>query len=513
MTQATVHTHSGNYYTTRASFVVSKLASWGIDVPVEHIQPPIGRLKSDWTGELAKRYSPLELILLDWFEGRDYRHAHSLIHFQPQQNEWFVIRIISVGDMTRCGDISDYMICRSEVEALALIVAECDRVAVRITDCHRLGTDFYIAINGGMMLRIEPIQFEPYRPDIRDRVRSALKGVRLHDAAAIRRHASRLPGYKDSIAEFDLNSIAEPQEQILGNPGNWAYAMRGALKQIGVDVKQHQAQELAAVFLRASNWHQLVKHQDELHDNVLPVMVEIGTGDDVTRRYYRSSEEAIFAVGEALESLDIPMVIDHFGTSSSSDVAVISARQRRIDRAPHGDGDYWINCGYNDYLQYVADIGPKAIATAEKMLAQVLEHQNGAPVAPLLYRGKGAVDLVAGIMEREEIPENQLVIVGNHALVVEYGDSPDDDGRQAAVLRVYEMNQSGSVTIVNSGIAMYKAVVEISEDGESPLISIRGDYGRNDPVNIAADDLGQVKRLLDLTHAKGLFSFERPRFI
>lgn len=502
-------THSGNYYSARAGFVASKLTSWGIDVPTEYLQ----RVKDqDRTGELRKLFSSLELTLSDWFDGRDYPKAKALIHFRPQRTEWWSIRILSEEYMPSDGQISDGMICESLAHALAQVVSDCDYCAVRITDCHQIAGDFYVAINGGLALRIEPITLEPFRRDIRDRVRSALKGARRYDYHAIRRQLSKLPGFKEPIAQYGLSYKANPKEQLLAFPGSWAFAMRGAMKELGIEVKQHQAQELAAVFLGASNWHQLTKHQEEIDESVLPVAVESYSDGELSRRYYRTPEEAIFAFGEVIGSFSDPIEIDNICLSVMAHVPTLCARRPGINALADWDGDYWVKSGYTDYLN--SDyITPGALKVAEEMITRVREHENQVSVTPILYPGKRAIDLLAGIMEREEIPARQLAIVGTHALIVTYTDAPDNQPMQTALLRIYRMDLDQSLHVVEYGIAMYKAIVTVSEDGDKPLVSIRGDYGHHDAIEFVADDLAQVKHMLDLTHAPGLYHTERPIFL
>lgn len=367
--------HAGNYYTSGVERVLAKLPAMGVNVPQNALEATnrYGGLKN------AHPFRPIELAMLEWFEARDYLQAQALIHYRPPLSHWQVIRVL---DERLCpSGISFNMLCPTQESALGAVLQACEGDAVRVRPSQAGGETLIVNIAGSEVLKIEPITLEPFDRDTRDRVRTAFKGVRSLDPAKIRARAGRLPGFGDLRYEERPSDSERPPSGCLlfGFPTNWAFAMRSALKQVGIEVKQSQAQELAAVFFGAGSWHQLISHDDEPSEESLPVGVTYDTPVGPQERYYQSPEEAIFAVGAIAKNY--PEEVVWTGLSHGLDqrlVAFYAVTKREL--ATVSDGSIYgsidcrtcITCGQNDYWHMKRD-GDPALEEAVVRLLEIGE--------------------------------------------------------------------------------------------------------------------------------------------
>lgn len=360
--------HAGNYYTSGLERVLAKLSAMGVHVP----QSALEKANRRGVRKHAYAFRAIELAMLEWFEGRDYLQAQALIHYRPPQSQWQVIRVL---DERRCpSEISFDMLCPTREDALGAVLQACDGDAVHVHDSPGEGEALIVNIAGSDVLKIEPITLEPFDRDARDRVRTAFKGVRSRDPVKIRARAARLPGFGDLRYERPASDVARSPAEclLLGFPTNWAFAMRSALKQVGVDVKQSQAQELAAVFFGAGSWHQLIAHDDESNEGCWPVRVAYETPAGPREQYYQSPEEAIFAVGAILRSYPEEVVCTDFSLAPDQRrVMFYGVTQRELAATPSGSLDCptCITCGNSDYW-YMKRDGDQAL---EEAVVQLLE--------------------------------------------------------------------------------------------------------------------------------------------
>lgn len=492
--------HSGNYYSTGARRVLAKLAEMGIAVPAAAlaVPPHIG------FGKPSAEFTRIEHAMLDWFEGRDFDQAQALIHCRPQSNEWHVIRLLDEEKTPR--DVTHEMLCPSRLEALAAVLASCDRDALRLDACRKDGAAVVVVIGGTDALCLETAVMEPFDIERRDRVRAAFKGVRRYDHSAILSHAARLPGFKGVALGDDLLSPRAANGcMLLGFPGNWALAMRNALKQVDITVKQSQAQELAAIFFGASHWHQLVKHQDETVDALSPTAVTV----EGQTRFYRTPEEAVFAVGKELEGFPERVVVQHFGLSlNSHHITFWAAKQSTMAALPPAERYLCPSCiesGANDYWDMAHNETVELAAAAQRLLATVDAGDGHVSTLGVLYDKPGRAALLEALLGRQGIPPSQIVTVGDYALAVSY----DDDGsKRTACLHIYRITEEGPRKLKNGDVEMYKAQVRVINRVDGFKLVIRPDYGNDEPIEIPVAHVGQVKQLLALTHREDLFTLE-----
>lgn len=503
----TTSVHSGNYYSVGVQRVLAKLASMGVAIPEAALKVPPheGRFKP-----LAE-FTRIEHAMLDWFEGRDYDQAQALIHYRPPCDQWHVIHILNEEKTPQ--DVSHEMLCPTKADALAAVLSGCDRATVGLDACRKDGDALVVVIDGADAIRIEPVVMEPFNLSVRDRVRTAFKGVRHYDTA-IFSHAGRLPGFKAILVSPDAMIGGPPRGcMFLGFPGNWALAMRNALKQVGIIVKQSQAQELAAVFFGASDWHQLVKHQDDMNGAVPPVAVAVVGADGQQCRFYRTPEEAFFASGQAVANYPEPVVTRHIGLSLDNHRIYFSAAtQGAMQVAAQKDLIVCPTCidtGYNDYWD-VDGYGTDAIADAVRQILATLDGNDGAETTHgMLYDDATPAELLEGSLKRDGIPADQIVYIGDHALAVSYVPEPNGSSMMAAHLQVFQMTEQGPRKLRNGDVAMYKAEMYVLDAPDSATLVIKPDYGHDEPIEIRAEHRDQIERLIALTHKDDLFSLGR----
>lgn len=361
--------HSGNYYTYGVKRVLEKLAAMDIAVPPE----ALSFRKPKGPGILLYKFSNLEHAIMDYFTDRDYDQAQALIHFRAPSHEWHVIYVLD--DQEDTGDITNGMICSSLVKAIEAVVISCETSGNEVDGYFEDGSAVIVSMSGRPVLRIEPVVVEPFNLAIRDRVRATFKGVRYLDQPAIMSSADRLPGFKSATADRDRRWGNQDVGMLLGFPGNWSLSMRKALSQVGIDVKLNQAQELAAVFFGASNWHQLVKHQDEPNGHIPPVCVAVLHDGEWSHAFYCTPEEALFATGRAIESYPEPIAMEVPSVNLRQDRVLVFASPQREVAARKPLGAYLasccIECGCNDYFDTSYDSTETSAQEACEILAEL----------------------------------------------------------------------------------------------------------------------------------------------
>lgn len=497
--------HSGNRYTNRVRRVLTKLAELGVEIPSDAlaITPPIGY------GAPLVEFSRIEHAMLDWFEDRDYRQAQALIHHQDIESGWQVIRLLDANKGP--SDISDETLAPTQVDALGAMINACDVDTIRIDACRKEGEALVIAIGGFDVVRIEPVILEPFNKSARDRVRSAFKGVREYDNSEIHLRLCRLPGFKSAIDQPNhQRNRVPPSCMLLGFPGNWAVAMRHALKQVGIAVPLNQAQDVAAAFLGASHWHQLTRHQDEITGSLRPTALAINDGTQRRVRFFHTPEEAIFALGKCIEGSPEPLLVTTMWlTTSKQHVYCSVSRRSEIQRQRDPlMVQAFIYVGANDYVGEHLFVTDEERAAAKRMIARMSIEGETVTTSGVLYDDASDASLLSGILARRGIPPEQTVSVGDHVVAVSYVDEPDGGPRHAANALIYKITEHGPAIIDNGFVEMYKAEVDVVQDMGVFTLIIRPDYGKKEPIRIAAASAKQIHRLISLTHKPDLFRLE-----
>lgn len=503
--------HSGNYYTVGTQRVLTKLRDMGVAIPQNALAFPPEEPDTTHSSE----FSWIEHAILDWFEGRDFDQAQALIHFKQSTNIWHAIYALDVARLPSI--LSDGMLCPSLLDALSVTIDGCDVDALKLDRCVKVGNDVVVVIDGQEALRIARITVEPFDLATRDRVRTAFKGVRRTDYPKIVARASRLPGFSAAALAIPRYAVNSDVGLFFGYPGNWATAMRNALKQVSIHVKQSQAQELAAVFFGASDWHQLIKHQDSLSDSIRVVEVLVSSPDAyIERRYYATPEEAVFAAARAFGNYPEPVALRHFDLSIGYEHVYLSAVATRnvVGTASFFEAppEPCIESGGTDYSDRVYDDTPELSQVARELL-ELIATDGHVDAARVIYgNGAGPKAVLEGLLQRSNVPPEQIVYAGDYALAVRYVPEPNGSDQMASQLQLFRFDGRRYANVPDGLIAMYKSEIIVHQPGAGIMIEIRPDYGNGSPFEIPMDSVAQAKRLFSLTHAKGIFTMAVPQF-
>lgn len=484
--------------------LIGHLRARKIDIPAAALEP--GQPKPYEAPYEA--LAPLDKALMAAFDYRDFEQAHALLHRRQSTTDWCVLRPAAVWE-ARLG-LSDPTLCPSNVLALELLVRLCDQQAVRIERCWRRGAALVVESAGKTLATVEPIAVEPFDRNVRDRVRSAFKGVRERDYAAIQRRATRLPGLKGlPWRELPWHGPGRLGCMLFGYPANWAIAIRGALRDVGVSTKLSEALEAAAAYLGASSWHELIRHDSEPFASFVPVGVAIrDNAGQVKWSYFSTPEEALWATAKMAARSPLALAIDSIEASFESRHRVCAFLPGATTGLALGDAGPGIECATHELWSSSGEASASTFRAAKLLLSQATARESGGSAAPLLYTGTTPADLMLGIMERSGIPPTQLVIGNEHFCVVEHrerrGTDNGDEMAHEAILSLYDVKHNEVRPSVV--LSMYKAEVTFAERDGKPALVIRGDYGNDDPVTITFPTARRRQQLLDLTHADGLFS-------
>lgn len=470
--------------------IADKLTALGINYPESILTRPPQK-PSEFPGFTEfPGLSPLENALLDRFVDRDYAMATRLIFGQTTEEDWHTIDIDSTDALPNY--LSDCQLFTSLEEAIAVVVQACDKDGVSIDRLEPVSDDgvVQVIIEGKSAVKILPVPFEPYMKENRDRVRSALKHLRDTDPPdQLTSRLRGLPGFaKIKFGEqFIHRRLAG--SLLLGFPTNWAGAMRSALAEVGIDVKQHQAQEVAAALFGAASWHQLVQHDHDARSALHPVVTHWRDINGLNRRaFYRTTEEAIFALGKRIVAFSGDLVLDHFDLSLRRSALTVNCRERTSTGELEGP----FQTGWED-IGGDPPPSPSLLAAARRIMVAL---QAGERPANLYGEGDLWQRFVA-IQSRRGIPETDLLAIGEYWLALAKGE----DHSAHDYLRVFRAHDS-KIDEIHGGVALYKAEFRRrpSSDGRAgEVVDLKADYGRQLVASIpigTPQDIDKLKALL-----------------
>ncbi len=242
----------------------------------------------------------------------------------------------------------------------------------------------------------------------------------------------------------------------------------------------------------------------------MPIGVSLRRDDgSLECKYNWTAEEAVYAVGRLAQQNPHARRVRYFGPAFSSDLQLGIAIHAE-EGAPAGpnslaDDEPIIDSPIDGYWTDWS-LTSSALETARSLLPSPAKRSPLAADGTLLYAGPDLEDLIRGIMRREGIPTDQLVMARSHACAVEYREGGVSD-TQVAVLHVFGIR--GVDVHRENAISMYKAETSVEGHSGHGQVIVRPEYGHDEPVVIEFDTLDAAERLFDLTHAAALFSFEQ----
>lgn len=497
-------------YEDGAERVVAKLHSMGIAVPPAVVAIPPGPHPNP-LATMRRRCTQLEDALLERFDETDLRHAAALIHYQAPRADWHALHVLNYDFGF---DFESLTLCPSLLDALGAVISACDDALVRLSSCRRESGAVVVTVGDRDVFRIERVKIEPFNLTRRDRVRTLFKGVWIGDFPAFVHRASRLPGFSQIRFANPLGGNQYLGEYcFLGFPANWAQSMRATLAAIGIAVKLCQAQELVAVFFGASSWHQLIKHQDDLHAALKPVALCHIVDDGVQAQFYHTAEEAIFAFSEAAKLHPEPLIIQDVSTRGKVKVRICATTLKQFEeqharqRLPFA-GEEAPSCLICEDLKCYsiannAETEPAVRATAEQVLAALDTPSASASLEGGVYQQPGALGVLEAKFRRLGLTVMHLGQVGQHTVAVlqlkeVYGS------QHLAQICVYRFKDDRLIKIADD--ALYKAKISYLPGVDGGTLSIKPDYGHKPTVLIPMASPSQVIPVLELARKHNPFS-------
>ena len=439
-------------------------------------------------------FSPLDHAIMDRFEGRDYLLAQQLLHpSKVGSNGWHTIAFPE--NPNEQGGV-DYVLSPSLLDATAVAIDQCDRTGSRIDAVESSGSTLALRSGQRVAATISPIQFEPFSLANRDRVRAAFKHIRVHsNPELLHSRLKKIPGFERvgfHLPKY-LNRPANEGCLLFGYPSNWAGAMRSALADVDISVKLHQAQELVACFFGAASWHQLVAHQDDEMPVLVPTCVAWGKTDHRQHRYYRTTEEAIYAAGQVIGAERVDVVVDYLSLTMSNYPATFSCAERSVfDAMPEEMPDFLrhhIESGWND-VQDASSCPDGVVAAAERLLRAVSSKERNP--ADALSAARDEIGQFFAAQERAGIIRKNIVQASDHFLSFKLADVPGERD----FLSVHKL-AGNRVIAIHDGIPLYKASLLYEPDSQSLII--KADYQNETVATIPLHEAGCLDSVREIT--------------
>ena len=438
-------------------------------------------------------FSPLDHAIMNRFEGRDYLLAQQLLHpTKIGSNEWHAI---GFPDPETPSPTLDFVLSPSLLDATAVAISHCDKSGTRIDAVESDGTKVVFWASKTVAASICPIDFEPFSLQKRDRVRFAFKHVRNHsNPELLHARLKKIPGFENTGFSVPFYERTPRDGCLLfGYPSNWAAEMKNALEDVEIAVKLHQAQDLVATFFGAASWHQLISHQDDEMRVLVPTCVSWGDEKGRQHRYFKTAEEAIYAVGQIIGASHEDIVVDHLSLTLSNYPATLSCAKKNDFEAADGHDRYLlthcIESGWND-VESAADCSDGVVVTAERLL-RAITNKKGNPAEVLCSKG-GARGQFFAAQKRAGVSEENIVPVGDYFLSFEMANEPGE--RDFLFIHRIEGN---AITKVADGIPLYKASLVLSPGAQS--LTIKTDYQRVTVATIPVVDARFIDTVRDIT--------------
>ncbi len=447
---------SSNFYSFGARRIGRYLAKLGMPIPDE---------------------DAVRKELLNRFEGVDYLAAKRLLE-KEDSADWHTVVAGEVDS-----DLSGFSVqaARTFVDGLAAVLGICDRERIFPSAIDRLPDGIRLRVHDKTFAEIRRMYFEPYQPRHRERVHSALKGIRTRgeNERMVARLRS-LPGFASINFELDQDSRTEPYGFLLVPfPANWATAMMSAMVSLGLPVKRHVAQELVAQLFGASNWQHLVANDGEARVWATPFAVAKSETDTTSWRYYRTVGESVWAFGKTLESWNgKPLLIDSCRSATLSDGLYVATAL--VENPRDHDREGLPFCTPVDIIEP----GDSNDCYPLARQAAALLDAGGDPMAALGWSGDFSRNILAANVRLGSTGERTLQLGAWWLRVF--------DAHQRAYLSLEQFDADGTRMKADS-IPLYKTTLR--HDAENNILTVLGDYDREDVATIPNVSTEQIEQL------------------
>ncbi|MCH8618046.1 hypothetical protein [Undibacterium sp. TS12] len=442
----------------------------------------------------------LDYVVTD-FEQCDFDYAQQLLGCEP--HSWHLIWLgPAAGSIIERNDLVS--VARSQRDALSSALSEMDTARIFPDEVLVQNMEIEFRCKGSLVLRIQPVPFEPYSAHNRHRVEKALKGILAFgpDDRACKRLAS-LPGLSSISGrardrDSDNNGIT-----LIKTAANLASGLRNRLKELfDVNLKQHQVQELLASSLGAKNWAHLVSGEDEGICRTLPVMLSTvesrSDTDKLKYRFYRTAGEGIWSFAATLDSWSGEAIgaVQYSGKTLDGGCPYIHAHfhsDQQIDRHD------WLEdaCSVAPAMEVYPDPGYDSVASF--VLANPVE--TAARLSQVLQLDASDQTKLSGSNSRLGISTDENMELGDWVFSIRRR------GYSHPMLFAEQFNGAG-VLIRSHYTQLNKA--EIQFDAQQALCIVVGDNGRTDDIVLPNFAVSHVERLVDFCSDYCTGSIERP---
>ncbi|HEX7649188.1 MAG TPA: hypothetical protein VF450_17455 [Noviherbaspirillum sp.] len=410
------------------------------------------------------------------FESYEFSFAESLMH--PERSRaWYVLRAgDGAGPLQRYYD--ELMVSNGLDDAIAHIIHCVDQYRVYPDTIVVDGDHLVLSGSGGIILRVEPIQFSDVDGAGRRRAENAMKDLRRYGdhGKAIKRLAT-LPGLRNTISR-NLHDQDPRGGHLVGLTSNLSNGIRRVLKaDFNILVPQHQALELAAAAFGAPSWHHLVANAEKPVCWIRPSVVAKHDGDEAAffdHRFYRASAEALWAFSEMLRTM--PDAEVQFSGSFI------------------GDGPYLTSPGYVSYIPDAVADGVEENLTLAKSITK--DGLAGVPalLADILGLKLTYDEQLHGSDLRTGSP--RVLTLGAFRFSVENLPSTGND-----YLRIESVGADGRL-VPGSAVstAIYKGSIGRAASGKG--FAVLGDYDRDEVAvltGLEPDDIQDLAAFAGLT--------------
>ncbi len=451
---------SGNFYSFGARRLGRYFAAHGMSVPDERA---------------------LHRALLNHFDEIDYNAAKRLLEKDALIN-W---HMIVAGEVESDLSLFPVQAAHNLTEALAVVFEVCDRERFFLTAIDRLPDGIQLRVKNGLFAEIRRIPFEPFQPELSQRVQNALKGVRAfgeHERLASRLRS--IPGFRS--VEFRLGRWPQRADRgrlLLPFPANWATSMMSVMDILATPVKRNVAQELVACFFGANSWHHLIANNSDVHEGERPYAVATSYTHTADWRYYWSVGESVWALGQMLESWNgDPLFVDQCSPATMSDGLLIATEAI-------GGGER--EGPFCTPLSLVGRPSSSEYVTLGKLVEESLT--SGSNPLSILGWGNHLGHNIQTANSRLGSPSNRTLQLGNWWLRV-------FDASERAYLSLEHFHADGTRLLENC-IALYKATLR--HDPKSEMLTVTGDYGTENVAtipNVSLDQCDQLRSMIVEPH-------------
>jgi len=254
--------------------------------------------------------SNLYPVIVECLDYQDFEYGYAIL--SPSKPDWQAILMGSAISQMVQDSFDALTVERTKTEAMAATLEALDRSFQTPTALSSGKDKIEFYAGDEVIASIVPMCFEEVNVVGRQRVVSVFKGIRQHHDARLAKRLKNIPGFEGITT--DSVSVGYGG-LLLPSAANFAIALREDLeKELNIQLKQHQAQEIIARAFGAKNWATFVaKEEENTNDLWIPTVLFIhnkegDVGDPPEYLTFRTPADAIWALGQRIKHHPVPLV-------------------------------------------------------------------------------------------------------------------------------------------------------------------------------------------------------------